>query len=172
VTLSLTPGELVRFRSRIQQGPGCWEWTGERNNKGYGRFRIYRNGKCIRLLAHRLVLTLKLGREPASGTRHRCDNPPCCRPDHLLEGSQRDNLQDARARGRANYAGLVAYRQARDQRVLARIAAGIKTCNECHLVKPFAAFARAHRAADGRTGKCKDCRNARVIALRAERRAS
>ncbi|MEU9611929.1 HNH endonuclease [Streptomyces sp. NPDC048209] len=32
--------------------------------------------------------------------RHRCDNRPCCNPDHLEWGSQADNVHDAMERGR------------------------------------------------------------------------
>lgn len=32
--------------------------------------------------------------------RHACDNPLCCNPDHLLTGTQQDNINDKVARGR------------------------------------------------------------------------
>jgi hypothetical protein len=157
----LTPAELVRFRAGFQQGPGCWEWTGETNNKGYGRYTIYRNGKRVRLLTHRLALTLKLGREPVGGTRHRCDNPPCGRPDHLLEGSQRANLHDAIARGRFNVTGLAAGREAQskrfNERAATRLASGEKACNRCGETKPLGAFSRHRKKLDGRQGECKSC---------------
>jgi len=31
---------------------------------------------------------------------HRCDNPPCCRPEHLFLGTQKDNVRDCMAKGR------------------------------------------------------------------------
>jgi hypothetical protein len=157
----LTPAEIARFRSAIQQGPGCWEWTRERNNHGYGRFTIYRSNRRKRLLAHRLALTLKLGREPRGGTRHRCDNPPCCRPDHLLEGTQRQNIHDALSRERLNLSGLVIgwAVQAQQGRALAaaRLKAGEKACRRCQQVRPLAAFHRHARTGDGRQTVCKAC---------------
>lgn len=32
---------------------------------------------------------------------HRCDNPPCCRPDHLFLGTHDENMADKSAKGRA-----------------------------------------------------------------------
>jgi len=31
---------------------------------------------------------------------HRCDNPPCVRPDHLFLGTQTDNMADATSKAR------------------------------------------------------------------------
>ena len=32
--------------------------------------------------------------------RHTCDNPACCNPNHLVLGTQQDNVDDMHARGR------------------------------------------------------------------------
>ncbi|MDP9474817.1 MAG: HNH endonuclease [Actinomycetota bacterium] len=37
---------------------------------------------------------------PGQVVRHRCDNPPCCRPEHLQLGTHSDNSRDAVDRGR------------------------------------------------------------------------
>jgi len=31
---------------------------------------------------------------------HKCDNPPCVRPDHLAVGTQAENIRDCKRKGR------------------------------------------------------------------------
>jgi lambda repressor-like predicted transcriptional regulator len=78
---------------------GCQEWLRCRNRAGYGQLGFGGNV----LLAHRVVLSMKLGRalEPSEETRHTCDNPPCVNPDHLVAGSRQDNMNDMVTRGRS-----------------------------------------------------------------------
>lgn len=90
----------ARLWRRIAKGDGCWEWQGSRNPLGYGR--IGSGGKYGRIaLAHRVAYESTFGPIPdGSCVLHRCDNPPCCRPDHLFLGSMADNTADMRAKGR------------------------------------------------------------------------
>jgi hypothetical protein len=59
------------------------------------------------LLAHRVAWLLTHGSLPLwtdAGTSlcvlHRCDNPPCCNPDHLWLGTHQDNMDDMRRKAR------------------------------------------------------------------------
>lgn len=73
----------------------CWEWNGCKNKDGYGRFR---NGdKLVR--AHALSLSWILGYMPKY-VMHKCDNPSCVRPSHLIEGDHGTNMRDAYKKNR------------------------------------------------------------------------
>ncbi len=55
------------------------------------------------VLVHRIAYLWANGPlRPGEIVMHTCDNPPCCRPDHLVVGSYADNVQDMLAKGRAN----------------------------------------------------------------------
>ncbi len=98
---------ITRFWARVSVGKvdECWEWRGRRMPRvGYGIMSIEPSGsgKVLNLLAHRIALTLKLGRDLVSPhTRHVCNNPPCCNDAHILEGTALENWQDAVAAGTA-----------------------------------------------------------------------
>jgi len=85
------------FQERLKETEqGCLEWQGYRNELGYGKVRI--KGKLYK--AHRYAFELANGYQP-NVVRHTCDNPPCCNPVHLLDGTQADNLTDCIQKGRA-----------------------------------------------------------------------
>lgn len=90
-----------RFWSKVHKGAGCWEWTGSKNSKGYGRFHV--DGKLRR--AHRVAVFLTAGAWPPEELQvcHHCDNPGCVRPDHLFIGTNRDNVIDKVRKGRHPY---------------------------------------------------------------------
>lgn len=85
---------------RPDLGP-CWEFDGKTDRHGYGRLH---DGQ-IAAFAHRMALAVKLGRPIADGmdSCHRCDNPPCIRGEHLIEGDHDANLGDAARRGRTQH---------------------------------------------------------------------
>jgi hypothetical protein len=157
--LVLTSAEWARFDGRLVRAGECLEWTGPVNNRGYGRFEVYRgDGRRRRVLAHRLAFFREHGRWPVAATRHTCDNPPCCDPVHLLDGTQADNIRDAVERGRLDTDGLAALRASRTAAVEARVAVGAKRCSRCHVVKAMDAFHRAANTADGHQYWCASCK--------------
>lgn len=82
---------------RVEPNTGCWIWQHKVDRKGYGR--TWWNGR--EGFAHRLAFVLWRGPIPdAMGVLHKCDTPPCCNPEHLFLGTQRDNMADKTAKGR------------------------------------------------------------------------
>lgn len=90
---------MERFWSKVSvlSDDECWEWTRQRNAKGYGVF--WANGKNVP--AHNFALSLSCERiEGKRSAIHSCDNPPCCNPAHLRWGDHQDNSDDKVSRNR------------------------------------------------------------------------
>lgn len=96
--MTTMPTLFERIFGRVDiTSDGCWVHRNERTSKGYARVDIA--SKHHR--AHRLAWQLIHGPIPAGMVIcHRCDNPPCVRPDHLWLGTVADNNADMKAKGR------------------------------------------------------------------------
>lgn len=93
------PSPAERVRSKIAvSGDGCWEYQGKRLKAGgYGVIGI--DGKLVRV--HRFMFFEAFGPIPEGlFVCHRCDNPPCCNPEHLFLGTAADNARDMASKGR------------------------------------------------------------------------
>jgi hypothetical protein len=82
---------------RIVNENGCWIWTMTRNNCGYGKVQhnhkiVYVHILSFKLFSNNYDVNLQV--------LHKCDTPPCFNPEHLYQGTQKENIQDAMVRGR------------------------------------------------------------------------
>jgi len=93
-----------RFWKYVEKTESCWLWTGYKNHLGYGRMTVTVAPKQYKLMAtHRLSWKMHRGPIPEGKVvMHDCDNPACVNPDHLLLGTQLDNMRDMKAKGRDN----------------------------------------------------------------------
>jgi hypothetical protein len=91
---------LAKFEQRYIPEPfsGCWLWTG--NASKYGHFQA--NG--VQTLAHRVSWMIHHGGIPKGMfVCHKCDTPLCVNPAHLFLGTQKDNMGDAKVKGRYEF---------------------------------------------------------------------
>src|SRR3990167_5846272 len=87
---------LDRFWRSVKKTDTCWLWTASKDSNGYGQFNI--KGKGV--LVHRFSYELHKGTIPSEKSYHgicvlhTCDIPNCVNPEHLILGTQIDNIKD------------------------------------------------------------------------------
>ena len=98
----MSPDQIDHFWSRVDQcgQDECWEWQAYHDSNGYGWLSI----NNASYFAHRIAYFLtyqELTHTLCHTLCHTCDNPPCCNPMHLVEGSMKDNSHDMVLKGRS-----------------------------------------------------------------------
>ena len=103
---------------------GCWNCISHSQHPdGY----VYVFSKTKKIKLHKRVLELKIGRKLDTVhdelTRHKCDNPQCCNPDHLEIGNSQQNHDDMVSRGRGYWQNHTGYfkwnkRKSKDNKIL------------------------------------------------------
>lgn len=99
----IRPRTALSLKARLVPDGDCLVFTGTRNKAGYGFIDVTYDCKRIRypILTHRLAWVLAHGQEIPDDRIicHRCNNPPCCNPEHLYLGTHQDNADDMEAAG-------------------------------------------------------------------------
>lgn len=92
---------LLDLEKHSTPGPntGCWLWL--RGYAGNGYPHLYLKGKSYK--ASRYVYETYVGALSKNEVvRHKCHNPACVNPLHLLKGTQHENIKDSCVSGRMN----------------------------------------------------------------------
>lgn len=90
----LYDNQTLRMYKSVNETSGCWEWTGSLRKDGYGgAYSQYtqKTGPAHRLSYQHFKMVLI---PKGSVVRHACDNPKCYNPDHLILGTQLENMAD------------------------------------------------------------------------------
>lgn len=102
---------LKRFlaKVRIPDNPdACWPWLASSHAFGYGRIYCHEERRLIS--AHVAAYLLFIGPIPVGlQVNHTCDTPACSNPRHLYTGTQLDNIEDMRSRGRVRNSGITSH---------------------------------------------------------------
>lgn len=97
--------QWIKSNCVVSKKTGCWEWTLAVQNAGYGIFGIALGSKNKTHTVHRYVYQIvnNVILPTNRVVRHLCHNSLCCNPDHLAEGSYKDNWYDSESTHRATH---------------------------------------------------------------------
>lgn len=83
--------EILKVKCNKNTSNGCWEWIGTLNSNGYGIIHYEKKTH----LAHRVSYEKHNGPlRKGFLICHKCNNEKCVNPEHLYQGSYRDNSRD------------------------------------------------------------------------------
>lgn len=88
------------FKSQVLIINNCWIWQGKLSKDNYGYCKQYKRENWAHRVSH---ILFKKEIEPGLIICHKCDNPPCVNPDHLFEGTHKDNFDDMISKNRESW---------------------------------------------------------------------
>jgi hypothetical protein len=91
--------DCIIARSKRNEATGCLEWTGGAGRNRYGQ--CHYAGKHYSSLHRHVYQHVKGELLPGVCLRHQCHNPICVEVEHLITGTQADNMDDMVKAGRS-----------------------------------------------------------------------
>ena len=98
----LNESDIERFWNKVEKRgeDECWLWHGNIDHEGYGNLGVS-FPKNTSIKAHRLSYYLHYGEiDSKKVIMHKCDFPQCTNPNHLIMGTQKENVDDCITKGR------------------------------------------------------------------------
>jgi hypothetical protein len=127
---------VARIMSKVEYSPtGCWLWTGNVGEWGYGQ-TVYRNRtKIIHRQFYKVINGVELTRWQL--VMHKCDTPNCINPAHLQIGTPGENVKDAADKGRHHNARKTHCKRGHELAGanLWTDSKGIRHCNVCSRIR-------------------------------------
>jgi hypothetical protein len=103
--MNITADVIARFNEKVDKSRGhgprgdCWLWTGGTDHAGYAR-GILVDGANVRGTHLSLAIDGRPRPDETLLALHSCDNRPCVNPAHLRWGTDEENQEDHRLRGK------------------------------------------------------------------------
>lgn len=120
----------ARLFDRLVPDGDCLVWPGAHNHFGHGFIKFDGRNQSV----HRLVWLLINGEIPGGlCVLHHCDNPPCCRIEHLFLGTKKDNNEDRDRKGRQKHTTHCPRGHSYDEHGV--IWSGALHCRECNRIR-------------------------------------
>lgn len=113
-----------RLLNRVKEVKGCWEWQGKITKAGYGEITHSR----VYMLAHRAAYkTFKDEIPQGKQVCHTCDNRKCINPEHLWIGTAKENMGDAKKKGRLSKQPMKKFTMKEVNEIRRKLGLGIST---------------------------------------------
>lgn len=149
----VTLQQRIDGQIKKEKETACWIWTGSANDKGYPSIGIGRKSYNV----CRVNYARYNGKIPSNTViRHKCDTPKCVNPDHLIPGTQKDNVadmieRDRFYRGERNFNAKLTKDQVRDVRTTHGKQGGSLVATSRDLNVSYSTVARILRGKSWRT---------------------